>query len=261
MYYSFHKYQALNNDYILFDIGEKRFSSEEIIKMCSRKNGIGADGILFAGSNDGTYFMDIYNSDGSRAAMCGNGLRCVLKYLNDTGHTKLDEFVKILTPSGDRGGIVIYRDNLNSMIKAQMGKPEVIRRNVEQSNYIFHHIDTGNPHYVAFVNKDENCSKLAVELGPVIENSIDGGVNVGFAKKTGDNVLELAVWERGSGFTLSCGTGATAAAYVGVLDSLFKTNKLIVKQQGGDLVVNVDDNSIVYIQGETEKVFSGTVMV
>lgn len=263
----FRKYQALQNDYLLFDAldGPLAFPPELIVAMCHRRTGAGADGILIVSRDpDPVFRMDILNSDGSVAAMCGNGLRCVGKFLADSGHLNPGERAEVRTASGPRHVTVLAHAPAVSRVIAGLGRPRVLDDALRAGDLTFVHVDVGNPHIVHFLDVAPLAPGLhlerrkALELGPTLEHALPGGVNVGFAVITGNATLDLAVWERGAGFTQACGTGATAAVTAARLLGLVAEGPVLVRQAGGDATVTLDADGEATLDGPAHFVFAGT---
>ncbi len=274
----FRKYQALQNDYLLFDAlsAPLQFSPDEITAMCHRRTGAGADGILIVRALEGTraeddashpgaaFRMEIFNSDGSVAAMCGNGLRCVGKFLVDSGRLAVGARADVLTKSGPRHVTVLEHGPEQSRVVAGLGRPRVLDDRLVINDLAFVHVDVGNPHIVHFI--DGNAPRayapdwnrqLALSLGPELEHALEGGVNVGFAQVTGPAGLDLVVFERGAGFTQACGTGATAAVTAALHLGLVSRGPVRVVQSGGIVDVTLDDAGFATLDGPAHFVFAG----
>ncbi len=263
----FRKYQALQNDYLLFDALDAplSFSPEAIIAMCHRRTGAGADGILIVSrADDGAFNMMILNSDGSPAAMCGNGLRCVGKVLVDSGRLGMGTGAEVHTAYGPRHVNVHTQATAVSRVVAGLGRPRVLDADLRAGDLSFVHVDVGNPHLVHFLATDAPAAeapawvrRLALSDGPELESLLPGGVNVGFAWPGAPDRLELAVWERGAGFTQACGTGATAAVTAARLLGLVADGPVLVRQAGGDATVTLDPDGQATLDGPAHFVFSG----
>ncbi|PKN45521.1 MAG: diaminopimelate epimerase [Deltaproteobacteria bacterium HGW-Deltaproteobacteria-17] len=270
----FRKYQALQNDYLLFDALDApvSFPPAQIVAMCHRRTGVGADGILIVGRAPGgadggdVYTMDILNNDGSVAAMCGNGLRCVGKFLADAGHLAPGDRREVRTASGPRHVTVLGHAPDVSQVVAGLGRPRVLDDALTLNDLAFVRVDVGNPHIVHFLDPaaprayapDWN-RQLALSLGPELEHAFEGGVNVGFAVVTGPAELDLVVWERGAGFTQACGTGATAAVTAALHLGLVPRGPVRVRQTGGDVTVTLDADGAATLDGPAHFVFAGTL--
>jgi len=255
---SFAKYHGLGNDFIVVE-GPPLMDPERASRLCDRRRGIGADGVLtiLPAEEGGAAYMHIYNSDGSVAAMCGNGIRCVARHLAET--RRLDGEIVIETDSGPRR-CRIHRDAQGRFesVSVDMGPARVEGgQDFEVGEERLHalRISTGNPHAVLF---DDPSPARAEKIGPAIERKVPGGVNVGFARPD-DGGIDLVVWERGAGLTDACGTGACAAAVAAVhLGKLPPGRPIEVRLPGGALSITVSsDLERVEMRGPAERVFAG----
>lgn len=211
----FSKYVGCGNDFIIIDDRLEQFpthNSALVSALCHRQFGIGADGIILVQTaKEADFRMRIFNSDGSEAEMCGNGIRCFKKFLEELGY--LDPFYMIETMHRR-----LKVETIGEQISVEMGDPKDIRFsiNIEYKNtpYLLHCIDTGVPHIVLFVN--ELASVNVNELGRALRNHAyfsPKGTNVNFAQRLPSGKIALRTYERGvEGETLACGTGATATA-------------------------------------------------
>ena len=277
----FEKYQGLGNDFIivsereLIDNGIPDYN-EFAELVCDRHFGIGADGLLILKYVANMPFMFYYNSDGSQAPMCGNGIRCFAHYIKNNKIEEKDTFTVKVVP-GDLTIETHQEEDGEFWAKVNMGKPifnvnkiinsnkeELIKEKIVVNNqeveisYIF----MGTDHAVIFV---DNLSNMNIpELGSAIENYTEifpKKTNVNFAHVKDRNNIEIITWERGAGLTLACGTGATATAvianYLGMVD-----NKVNVKVPGGMLVIDVDGkDSEAFMTGPSEKIAEGDYMI
>jgi diaminopimelate epimerase len=254
----FVKYQAIGNDFIVVD--GPLMTSARAVRLCDRKRGIGADGVLtvsrprFPGA---TASMHIFNADGSIARMCGNGIRCVARHLADAGN--LSGELTIDTDAGPRT-CTVHRgaDGQVDAISVEMGPArlgESERFTVGEEKLTALRVNLGNPHAVLF---DEPTRERAGEIGPAIERQVPGGVNVGFARPVPGGI-ELVVWERGCGLTEACGTGACAAAVASVHSGTSPAETpLEVRLPGGALTITVSaDLTRVTMRGPAEPVYQG----
>ena len=275
------KMQGCGNDFIIADYEE--FAKMNLPldkaaqKLCDRHFGVGADGLII--SNTNTTEADIgwffYNSDGSTAQMCGNGMRCFAKYVYDNGIINKKEFsVKTLA------GIITPKILEDGSVRVNMSKPILdtekipfipnnnLNYKISVKNMIFegNAVSMGNPHFVIFVSPDDDVMKFAKEYGPIIEYGAEfpEKTNVEFVKIRSYKKIELAVWERGCGITLACGTGACASVVAGVLNG-FIENCVDVILPGGQ--VNVvwngtpsNPNGDVFLTGPAEYVFTADVL-
>jgi len=281
---NFTKAEALGNDYILIDTISNRsyYSLIDIAptlsqRLSDRHFGIGGDGVIFIlPSEEYDCEMRIFNSDGSEAEMCGNGIRQVAKYYIE--HISGKENIKILTKAGLRE-IKVLKGNNETKFVVDMGIPILEASKVPLNTEIAKEdklidkefdfgflkvpittLSMGNPHCVIFV---EDLGKIEIsEIGPKIEHHslFSNRVNVEFVKIVNSSEISMRVWERGSGETMACGTGACASAVATMLTKLPNTNKLTVHLLGGDLIVEWNkENNHVYMTGGANLVFYGTI--
>ena len=253
----FWKYHGLGNDFILVE-GPPLMTPERAVHLCDRRRGVGADGVLtlLPPQEGGAGYMHVYNSDGSVAAMCGNGIRCVARHLCET--RGLSGEVLIETDSGMKR-CRIHRDAAGRFeaVTVDMGQARLEgEQDFEVGQERFHalRVGMGNPHAIIFQGP---VLERAETTGPDIERLVPGGVNVGFAEPR-DGGLDLAVWERGAGLTEACGTGACAAAVAAVRTGRTASGRPVtVKLPGGILEVTVGDDLSVLMKGPAERVFEG----
>ena len=266
----FWKYHGIGNDFILLDcLNEKASMDPEFVKgLCDRNFGIGADGILYVLPGNGTDItMRIMNADGSEAEMCGNGIRCVAKYVHDNGIVKKNRFT-IHTLAGN---LEAYVDGL---VEINMGAPILNCRNIpmdcdgEFINKEFtvngrklrgNGVSMGNPHLVIF---DPLTDKEMDELGPMLEKHplFPKRTNVEFASVE-EGKITIRVYERGAAWTMACGTGACAATVAAALNGMVSFDKPIdVRLPGGWLKITVDkDLRYVMMAGPAELVYKGEI--
>jgi diaminopimelate epimerase len=206
MSFQFFKYSATGNDFILVEDFENSANKtpEFVKKLCNRNFGVGADGVLFVQKNNGKFFMNLINSDGSSAKMCGNGIRIVAKHLFDKKLISQKTF-EILTPSGSKTVSLSIKNDLVSSVVVNMGRAEFIgKKTFFDKSFII--LSMGNPHAVTFLPSFEKAwiSKVA----PKIESDqfFPDRTNVEFVQILSKNEIRLIVFERGAGFTLACGT-------------------------------------------------------
>lgn len=270
------KMQGCGNDFVILDYEEFKKTnldmSELAKKLCDRKFGVGADGLIIpnkdvAGADIGWYF---YNSDGTTAQMCGNGMRCFAKYVYDRGLVDKDIFT-VKTLAGIISPMLVEK----GLVRVNMSKPILdtekipflpnhnLNYRISVKNRIFegNAVSMGNPHFVIFIKDDEDLLSLAKEYGPEIETSAEfpEKTNVEFIKIKSHKKIELCVWERGCGITLACGTGACASVVAGVLNGYLE-NSVEVKLLGGTVNVTWNGNSNepekdVFLTGPAEYVF------
>ncbi len=271
----FIKMEGAGNDYIYFDCLREPLASPEAlaVRLSDRHKGIGGDGIvLICPSGIADAKMRMFNADGSEGKMCGNAIRCVGKYLYESGAARR-EALSIETLSGVKK-LKLYPENgIVPRVRVDMGaavfdaeKVPVLlpaRQIIDYPVQIAgetHRItcvSMGNPHCVVFENPD---SLDLSQIGPLFESAplFPERINTEFVQKIGERTLKMRVWERGSGETLACGTGACAAAAAAVAQGIFPRGEDIeVRLRGGTLTINVGDT--VFMTGEAKIVFTGEV--
>ena len=273
------KYHCMGNDYLVYDTGKNAMELTEsrIRRLCHRNFGIGSDGlILICPSRTADCRMEMYNADGSRGAMCGNGIRCVGKYVYDKGLT--DKKQISIVSFGNVKYVDLYVENgLVRSVKVNMGAPvleakkvpvkSAMERSVDEpitvngKEYRMTCVSMGNPHAVIFM---ENIAELDIaSIGPLFENHevFPNRTNTEFVEVVDRTHVNMRVWERGTGETLACGTGACACAVASVLTG--KTDRdVTVHLRGGDLHIFWDpDTDDVYMEGPAAFVFDGTVEI
>lgn len=272
----FTKMHGCGNDYVFINLFEEKIDNPKMIskKISDRHYGIGSDGLITIGpSNNADFKMCIYNSDGSEAEMCGNGIRCVGKYVFDNGLTNKNK-ITIETLSGIKElKLNIINDKVNA-IEVDMGIPlikskdipTVIDRNIivseevkiDENIFNITCVSMGNPHTILFV---KDITKIEIEkYGELIENSklFPNKTNVEFVKVISRDEISMRVWERGSKETWACGTGACAAVTACVLNG--KTdNQVLVHLRGGDIKVTYDINEHIIMEGEAKTVYVGEI--
>lgn len=276
----FTKMHGLGNNYIYVNMFEEKLAENELsdiaIKVANVYTGIGSDGlILICPSNVAPVKMRIFNNDGSEGMNCGNGLRCVAKYAYEHGIVKEETFL-IETLSGLVEATVEVEEGKVNTVTVDMGLPrlrtEEIPILVEPKNQLVHepfqvgettyHITTvsmGNPHVIFYL--DDIKEAPLTTLGPIVEKDqrFPEGVNVEFVEVVSDDELHFRVWERGSGITQACGTGACAAVVASVLNKKTARNKeTIVHLAGGDLFITWTDQGSVKMRGPAETICTGT---
>ena len=263
--------QALGNDFII--IQEPKYLNKDLRKLCDRHFGIGADGVIFIlPSKVADFRMRIFNSDGSEAEMCGNGIRCLAKYAFDKGLTKR-KVISFETKAGIIITELILRNKKVKEVKVDMGEPKMKRKDIPMlgnqdeevinsqfsilnSQFSITCVSVGNPHCVLFVDDIEKID--VAKIGSSIEKNkvFPNRINVEFVKVLNKNEIKVRVWERGVGETYACGTGACASVVASVLNN-FTERKVIVHLIGGKLDVFWDKNNHIYLTGEAKKVFEG----
>jgi len=254
----FAKYHGLGNVYIVID---GKFSgnitTEQIIKICDNDH-IVSDGILFDKTTDGKFEVQIINPDGSEAEKSGNGLRIYSRYLYDIGAVKLGESFEIKTLGGMVKSVVVEKN----LVIVEMGKVSFLAMGekiaVLDREFSFYEANVGNPHCVIVL--DEISPEIAKKYGCVIENNkrFVNRTNVQFVKIIDKNTIQIEIWERGAGYTLSSGTSSTAAAAVAHKLG-FCGNEVRVKMQGGDLSLSFDGNFNAEMTGAVQKICVGEI--
>ena len=268
----FTKMHGLGNDYIYIDITDKQkndIKENELPKIArflsNRHFGIGGDGIILIEKSEIADFkMRIFNSDGTEAEMCGNGIRCFAKYIYENGLTK-KENLKIETLAGIKEIKLIKNDkNKIEKIEVNMGIPKIeekIRLKILNKEFEITNISMGNPHAVIFV---DDVEKVDLEkYGPVIENNkyFPNRTNVEFVEILDKNLVKMRVWERGAKETYACGTGACAVVVAGYINNLNK-RKVKVLLKGGELEINwKEKTNEIYMTGIATEVFKGKIKV
>ena len=275
----FTKMHGCGNDYVYFDCFSQNIEDPEAlsIRLSDRHKGVGGDGIIMVCPSDiADGRMRIFNADGSEAMMCGNGIRCVAKFLYDTGlaHKK---HLEIDTLSGVKYCDIIEKNGEAEAVTVDMGRAELVPGRIPVSlpgerivgetvsvaggEYEVTCVSMGNPHCVLFGG---DPMELDLEtVGPRFEKDpiFPQGVNTEFIEVIDSHTLKMRVWERGSGETMACGTGACAAAVAACLNGYCKMGEdITVHLRGGDLVINYTDERV-RMTGEAVKVFDGEIEV
>ena len=273
---SFVKYHGLGNDFILVDNrqqSEPMITPEQAILWCDRHFGIGADGVIFAlpGQADTDYAMRIFNSDGSEPEMCGNGIRCLARFIADLEGANAKEIYRIHTLAG----VIIPKLEANGQVTVDMGFPrllaaeipttlaaadqQVVNQPLEAAGKSWQVtcVSMGNPHCITFV---EDVAAISLEaIGPQFEHhpTFPQRTNTEFIEVVSRDYLKMRVWERGAGITLACGTGACAALAAGVLNGLCD-RRATVELPGGCLEIEWSEvDQRLYMTGPAQQVFSG----
>ena len=273
----FTKMHGLGNDYVYVNCFEEKIDNPPAVArfVSDRHFGIGSDGlIMICPSSRADFEMQMYNADGSRGEMCGNGIRCVGKYVYDYGLTDRTS-ISVETLGGIKYLDLTVEDGKVSLVKVDMGKPEleadlipiisereqVIDEPIEVDGKEYHMtgVSMGNPHAVIYV---DDVKGLDLEkIGPKFENHerFPKRINTEFVHCIDRQTVEMRVWERGSGETLACGTGACAVAVSSILNNLTDT-QVTVKLLGGDLQIEWDrEKDRVFMTGPATVVFDGVI--
>jgi diaminopimelate epimerase len=287
----FAKYHGLGNDFILIDnrhSSEPAIAPEQAVDLCDRHFGIGADGVIFAlpGQNDTDYTMRIFNSDGSEPEMCGNGIRCLAKFIADLEASEIHP----QPPQGSGGseskteyridtgaGVIITELRSDGQVKVDMGVPRLLAAEIPTTlaapdakvidvplevagkSWSVTCVSMGNPHCITFV---EDVSAIALEtVGPEFEHNpaFPQRTNTEFIQVIRSEYVKMRVWERGAGVTLACGTGACAAVVAGVL--VGKCDRATaVELPGGVLEIEwAEVSGRIYMTGPAQRVFTGCI--
>ncbi len=282
---NFTKMHGIGNDYIYINCLESMVEnpSELAIKMSDRHFGVGGDGIvLIAPSTTADARMIMFNLDGSEGNMCGNAIRCVGKYMYDRVGLKKNPMtietksgIKILEFNAPQGIVETVKVNMGATIlepeKIPVNLPgdennQVVNREIEvdEKKYGITAVSMGNPHCVTYMESEEAVDNLEIEkIGPKFENNpiFPERVNTEFVKVIDDHTLKMRVWERGSGETWACGTGACATVVSSVLNGYCpKGEDIKVKLKGGDLVIRYTDEAV-FMTGSATFVFDGVMEV
>ena len=259
----FTKMHGLGNDY-LYVYGEVPPDVEDLsIRLSDRHFGAGSDGMIYISPSEVADFkMRIFNADGSEAMMCGNGIRCVGKYVYEKGLTTRTTLA-IETLSGVKSLDLQVEDGVVRTVSVGMGRAVVdedLGLSVGDTNLVCTPVHVGNPHAVVFV-KDAEAAAVAT-LGPLVERHVafPGGVNVEFVQVLSKEGLRMRVWERGSGITMACGTGACASTAAAVSKGFCPPGSTVtVHLDGGPLQVVVGGDGHVTMTGPAETVYEGEV--
>ncbi|MEP6514820.1 diaminopimelate epimerase [Microcoleus vaginatus] len=274
----FAKYHGLGNDFILIDnrhSSEPVITPEQAVDMCDRHFGIGADGVIFAlpGQNDTDYTMRIFNSDGSEPEMCGNGIRCLAKFIADLEGSEAKTQYHIHTLAG----VISPELRSDGQVKVDMGVPRLLAAEipttlaasdakaidvpieVADKSWSVTCVSMGNPHCITFV---EDVAAIALEtVGPQFEHNkaFPQRTNTEFIQVIRSDYVKMRVWERGAGVTLACGTGACAAVVAGVL--VGKCDRATaVELPGGVLEIEwAEVSGRIYMTGPAQRVFTGCI--
>ena len=272
----FTKYHGLGNDFILIDNRaslEPKLTPQQAIALCDRHFGVGADGAIFAlpGQADTDYTMRIFNSDGSEPEMCGNGIRCLARFLAELETSQRSQY-RIHTLAGT----ISPQLRADGQVTVDMGKPRFLAREIPTTlvppdveainssievagkSWQVTCVSMGNPHCITFV---EDVVAIPLEtLGPQFEHhpAFPQRVNTEFIQIIKSDYVKMRVWERGAGATLACGTGACAAVVAGAVTG--KCDRQVkVELPGGCLEIEWTDRGEIYMTGPAQPVFTGTV--
>ncbi len=294
----FTKMHGCGNDYVYVDGGKEKISqdikSELAVKVSDRHFGIGSDGLIFINpveDEDIDFEMEMYNADGSRSEMCGNGIRCVAKFVYDKRLTDKKNLTIVSAGKKKYISLTIDEDNKVSFVKVDMGAPilnavdvpvdvpsETLTKsddygtlalsapiNAAERDWKMTCVSMGNPHAVVFLPEEESLDSFDIEkIGPKFENHkfFPRRINTEFVKIDDRNNVHMRVWERGTGETLACGTGCCATAVACILNHL-TDNEVTVHVLGGDIKISWDGkaDSSVFMEGPATTVFEGEIEI
>lgn len=275
MTFSFTKWQGCGNDFVLVNCLEEKIKDYAALtkKVCDRHYGIGADGMIFIlPSEQADFRMRIFNTDGSEAEMCGNGIRCFARCVYAYGLTKKTEFT-VQTGAGILTPKLLLADGAVKLVQVDMGKPILEGARIPVTGYGMNHVidcpidvlgntyqmtcvSMGNPHCVVFV---DDLNKLPIEtVGPEFEKheKFPRKTNTEFVEVRDRTHMRMRVWERGAAVTLACGTGSCATLVAAVLNNRTE-KKAEIELDGGVLVVEWAENGHIYMTGPAEQSFRG----
>lgn len=273
----FTKMEGIGNDYVYVNCFQEQIEDPRrvAVKVSDRHYGIGSDGLILIKPSDVADFcMEMYNADGSQSEMCGNGIRCVAKYVYDYGLTDQTS-ISVETLAGIKYLDLKIEGGKVAMVTVNMGQPELIPAKIPVKSdkdilvnesvtvggreYKMTCVSMGNPHCIVFV-EDTEAFPLE-EIGPQFENHdiFPNRVNAEFIQILDRKTVNMRVWERGSGETLACGTGACASAVACILNGL-TDEEITLHLLGGDLLVHWDrEKNLVYMTGPATVVFDGEI--
>ena len=271
----FTKMQGCGNDYVYVNgFTEKIADKPAFVKAVrDRHFGVGGDGAIFINpSEEADFEMEMYNADGTRAEMCGNGIRCVAKYVYDKGLTDKEQ-ISIVSFGNVKYVDLYVKEGLVSSVRVNMGEPileaqkvpviSAMKRSVDEpvtvngKEYRMTCVSMGNPHAVVFMEDVANLDIASV--GPLFENHqvFPNRTNTEFVEVVDRTHVNMRVWERGTGETLACGTGCCATVVAGVLNGLTE-EKVTVRVLGGEIEIQWDrEENLVYMTGPAATVFAG----
>lgn len=260
----FTKMHGLGNDFVIVDCPVPEHAASLCTALCDRRLGVGADGVIFvSASRKADCRMDIFNADGSVAGMCGNGVRCVGKYVYDRGMIRKDRLtvetlsgIKSLTLRIENGQVVGAAVDMSPV---RVEKESVI---LPDCIGVGTPVSVGNPHIVVF-SDDAETAPLSL-WGPAIEHDprFPGGVNAEFVRVLSGTKLRMRVWERGCGVTPACGTGACASVAAAVEKGLCPAGQRVeVVLDGGSLFITADAGGSVVMEGPATAVFEGEIEI
>lgn len=279
----FTKMHGCGNDYVYVNGMEEKIDPERkpelVRRMSERHFGVGSDGVIFINASDQADFeMEMWNADGTRGEMCGNGIRCVAKYVYDKGLTDKTELsiisggqIKYLKLEVQDGKMLTAKVNMGKPVFAPAEIPVIMPEGAENAidtplmvngeTYHMTCVSMGNPHAVIFLD-DVSCLEIE-KLGPLFEHHerFPKRINTEFVKVLDRKHVQMRVWERGSGETLACGTGSCATAAACILNGL-TDNAVTVKLLGGELLIEWDrEADLIYMTGPASMVYEGEYII
>jgi diaminopimelate epimerase len=248
-----HKLHGARNDFIVLDSREQPIENPVAlaVRLCDRHEGIGADGLLLIGANGAGISMRVINADGSEAEMCGNGIRCVARYLDERGEGGEHD---VATGAGVIHTSVIERGE-TYQVRVDMGVPRLIGPAAGFPDGVL--VDTGNPHLVLFRAALDDVDLAAAGASLQQSAAFPGGVNVHVAVVEGPSTLRVRHYERGAGLTMACGTGAVACAVAARARGVSSPVRVIVP--GGELEIELDATGRAFMTGPAVHVFDATI--
>ena len=256
--------EGIGNDMIMINNldGKIKLSNKTVAKLCSRRFGIGADGlILLETVKDADCFMNYYNADGSIGEMCGNGIRCTAKFYQEETNFK-GNILNVQTRDGLKPIRLLEDQYEVNMGTARFKAPQQIPdKTVTLEGHEFHSVSMGNPHAVAIVRNVDEIDLATI--GPKVENNLQNfpeKTNVEFLEVISPQTIKMRVWERGSGITLACGTGACAVYAIAKKLDLVQDGEVKVILPGGDLWIHQEDDKIM-MRGPDTNVFDGQITI
>jgi diaminopimelate epimerase len=263
----FVKMEGAGNDYVYFDAIANDVPLERLARLApriaDRRFGVGGDGVIVVGRSDSADCrMTMWNADGSRGAMCGNGLRCVAWLADQAGHARGERIV-IDTDSGPRTARILARRGDTARVAVDFGAVTMDatpqRATIAGRTWHYHPGDAGNPHAVVFVDEDPEHVPVAA-VGAAMQSlaAFPGGVNVEFVQVVADGNLVQRTFERGSGETLACGSGAAAAVAAALATGRASGPRVAVRLRGGELIFVREGSSLV-MEGPARTVFRGEI--
>jgi diaminopimelate epimerase len=285
----FSKYHGLGNDFLVVDLRDLPASTQLLMQdpavaraLCDRQFGVGGDGVIgiLAPTAGGDARMRVINADGSDAEMCGNGIRCVVRYLHDRDGVLAGRSQLVIETGAGPLSCAIAGPSSQPTVTVDMGRPQLTRGEIPLTGPAaercietalaapgyggeFTCVSMGNPHAITFMADGANLRHLAETVGPVIEvhPSFPRRTNVEFVRMRSTTELDLVVWERGCGITLACGTGACATVVAACLTGRCRAgDEILVHLPGGDLSITVAaDLSTVWMRGPATFVFDATI--